>query len=379
MGGAEHSLALLLANLPSWIEPSALVFGDGHFAASLRRDGIPVDVVEVPHAVSSVRRERFGIANVMPALSAISRLRQVIGARRPDVVHTNTVKALVLGAVAARTTGTPCVIHARDILTGNARRLVATIGASCSTERIAISRAVEASLGLGRTTVIPNPLDLRSYRNLPAQNGARRELGLPEGVPLVGMVGRINRWKGHATFLDVAIEVARVSDAHFAIVGDAMFRDADFVGELHERIARSGFADRFHMVPWQSDVRVAYAALDVHCNASVREPFGRTTIEAAAAGIPTVCFDDGGAPEAMAGDESGCTVPAGDVAAFAAAVLRYVADADLRARAAIAARRHARTFDASLHAARVADVLRRVGARADVALPRKAEASPPAA
>jgi len=67
-----------------------------------------------------------------------------------------------------------------------------------------------------------------------------------------------------------------------------MFRDADFADELHALVTDYDLTERVHFVPWLDDPRPAYAALDVNANTSRAEPFGRTIIEAAACGVPTL-------------------------------------------------------------------------------------------
>ena len=78
-----------------------------------------------------------------------------------------------------------------------------------------------------------------------------------------------------------------------------MFRDADYADELRAFSAAHGLDDRVHFVPWLDDVRLAYAASDVNVNCADDEPFGRTLIEAAACGVPSVAFAGGGTGEAL--------------------------------------------------------------------------------
>jgi glycosyltransferase involved in cell wall biosynthesis len=185
-------------------------------------------------------------------------------------------------------------------------------------------------------------------------------LGIPiDDVPLIGIVGRINRWKGHDRFLRIVAAVNRVVPIRCAIVGEARFRDADFVPELHALAAQLGIADRTSFVPWLADPRLAYAALDVHCNCSEREPFGRSIVEAAAASVPTVAFDDGGAADIIDDGVDGALVPAGNIDAFTDGVLRLVRDRSLRDRTGNAARLASTRFAAPSHAQLVAEVLRR--------------------
>ncbi len=362
-GGAEHSLALLIQHLPSDIEPAAVLFSEGAYAQRLRSMGIPVSVVVPPAAVTSSTRERPRARACIGVAETIARVATELRRMRVDLVHTNTIKAHLIGAPAARAAGLPCVVHLRDILDGVGRLALSTVARCFTQERIAISSAVSQCYALPRTTVIANPLALETYHALPSRSSARALLGIPDdGRPLFGIVGRINRWKGHDHFLRAVAFAAARSNIRCAIVGEARFRDADFLPELQSLAGELGLEERTTFVPWVDDPRVIFAALDVHCNCSDREPFGRTTVEAAAAGVPTIAFDDGGAPDLIDDGISGFLVPAGDEEAFGRAILTYARDPGARASAGLAARTASKRFQAPLHATRVAGILRRCAA-----------------
>jgi glycosyltransferase involved in cell wall biosynthesis len=356
-GGAEESLALLLQHLPSTIEPSVVTFTEGRYAQRLREAGLDVTTVPIGGPIAVTTRERPSLRAGAAVPLAALRLATHLAEQKVDVVHTNTMKAHLIGGVAAKMLGRPSVIHLRDIVEGNARRVVALTARACTRRRIAISRAVADCYALPGTIVVENPLDLVAYDRLEAAAPAREQLSLPAGVPLVAIVGRINRWKGHDRFLRAAAFTAARTDAHFLIAGEARFRDADFVPELHALVTALGLDGRVTFLPWIDDPRVLYAAIDLHVNCATREPFGRTTIEAAAAGVPTVCFDDSGVSEFISSGTSALVVPAGDEAALADAMTAYVASPELRRRAGLAARVWARRFDARTHAERVARIL----------------------
>lgn len=358
-GGAEESLALLLRYLPPDIDPRVVVFDDGAFADRLRSWGIDVSCVKIASSAAEATRERAGYAAAWAAAPAVPRLAALFRSQHVDVVHTNTVKAHFIGGAAARFAGIPSVVHFRDLLEGRARAFARLAGRSCSTQRIAITQAVSAWYGLDRTSVVDEPLDLARYVGPRLRAEARARLGLPADPPIVAIVGRINRWKGHDRFVRAAALVAARTDAHFAIVGAPVFRDADFAEELRALTARLGIGDRVTFVPWTDDVDDVYAAIDVHCNCSTREPFGRTTVEAAVAGVPTVCFADGGAAEAIVDGRTGVAVPRGNVRAFAQAVERYVLDPVLRRGDGERGRAYVARYDARRHAENVAAIIRR--------------------
>jgi glycosyltransferase involved in cell wall biosynthesis len=360
-GGAEESLSLFLRNLPSDIEPQVVVFEDGEFAQRLRSYGLPTHVIEIPQQLRAVTREKPSAAGTLALPRVIRAVSRFLAKERIDLVHTNTMKAHLIAAPAARLLGIPSVMHMRDMVEGASRVALRAVAQTCSGERIAISHALSRWYGMSRTTVIPNPVDLSRFSQVPKRVDARRMLGVPlDDAPLIGIVGRINRWKGHDRFLRAAANVHARRPIRCVVVGEARFRDADFVPELHVLARELGIADRTTFVPWLEDPRTAYAALDVHCNCSEREPFGRSIIEAAAAGVPTVAFDDGGAVDIIHDGEDGRIIAAGDSDAFADAVFALISDDPARREeTARAARVRSARFAAPEHARLVSAVLRR--------------------
>jgi glycosyltransferase involved in cell wall biosynthesis len=362
-GGAEESLTLLLKHLPDDIEPSLVFFEDGEFAQRMRDTGYQTTIAAMPDNLRAVPRERPSSTAILGMPAAIAALARVLGSLKVDVVHTNTVKAHLIAGPAARLRGLRTIMHLRDMVEGSSRTVLRSVALSCSKERIAISRALARWYAMPHTTVISNPVELSAYDAMPDKAASRERLGIPlDDVPLVGIVGRINRWKGHDRFLRVIAAVNAAHPVRCAIIGEARFRDADFVPELHQLAADLGISDRTTFVPWLDDPRSAYAALDVHCNCSEREPFGRSIVEAAAAGVPTVAFDDGGAADIIRDDVDGRLIRAGDDDAFARAVSDYVRDAQRRRSAGEAAREGSQRFAAATHAATVAQILRRCAA-----------------
>jgi glycosyltransferase involved in cell wall biosynthesis len=361
-GGAEETLATFLENARPGLVAHAILFEDGAFADRLRRLGTVVDVLDVPAAMSASTREWVRLAGALHvpriALATAALLRR----RRIQLGYTNSMKAHFVGAMATRAAGIPCVMHFHDIIGGAglaALRAAATFG---SRERIACSQMVSRTIGVGVTSVIYGPVELAAYATLPERRAARARLGLPLDVSIVAIVGRINRWKGHDRFLRIAARVNAQIEAHFAIVGAPIFRDADFLPELHALADTLGVRERVTFVPWLDDVREIYAACDVNANCSTREPFGRAVVEAAACGVPTVCFDDSGAAETIVDGVTGCTIAAGDEAAFAAAIVDLLSSPSKHVRMSAAARAATSRFDAADIAEQMSVVIRRSAA-----------------
>lgn len=154
----------------------------------------------------------------------------------------------------------------------------------------------------------------------------RRELGATDTGPLVVMVGRVTRWKGHAVLVEAAARLKNHGDLRLAFVGGG---SEALVAELERDIARLGLEGRITFTGSRRDIPAILAAADLAVSASTDpEAFGRAAIEAQAMGTPMIATDHGGSRETVLPGETGWLVPPGDVSALAAALEEALADPD---------------------------------------------------
>jgi glycosyltransferase involved in cell wall biosynthesis len=366
--GGERSLEAYLCRVPNDIDPHVFLFEEGAYAQRVRDLNIPVYVVPASPRLMSVSRADIRPSYAWDGIRQALRLRKLLKSVDVDVVVTNSMKAHIVGAIAARLCGIPVVTWLKELPEGFALTLIRAVSRICATERIGCSRAVIRQLGLPRSTALVPPLDLATYGPAPPAETAKATLGLPPEKLIFSIVGRIARIKGQDRFLRAAACVcaSRISNVHFAIVGSPTFpQDHAFVPELAELTAQLGIAERVSFIPWLEDPRVAYAASDLICNASSAEGFGRTSVEAALYGVPVLCFDDGGAGEAVLPAVTGTVVPAGDIEAFAAAMVAYASDPVALRRAGAAARVYAQRHDADQLATPFFEIIRRAASKRD--------------
>jgi glycosyltransferase involved in cell wall biosynthesis len=181
--------------------------------------------------------------------------------------------------------------------------------------------------------------------------------------PIAAVIGRINRWKGLDRFLQAVATVNESVRLRALIVGSTVFRDTELLPELHALCAKLDIAHLVTFLDWVEDTRAVYAAVDINVNASYREPFGRTIIEAAASGIPSICFDDSGVSETMVCGKTGLVLDSTDEGALARALRSYAIDHEMRRTSGEAARVWSRRFDARQHADRISAILRAATSR----------------
>jgi glycosyltransferase involved in cell wall biosynthesis len=268
--------------------------------------------------------------------AAIARINAVIGAFRPQIVHTHKAKAGLLGRLAAWSRRVPVTVHTfhGHLLHGyfspaKTRAVVAVERglARPTTALVAVGDRVRDELlaaGIGQRhqySVVPPGVDLGPLPDPPA---ARRALGLPPAGPIVTFVGRLTAVKRPERFVDLAIAVARSHpDACFAIAGDGELAD-----EIRSRARPLG--RRMVFLGWRGDVEAVYSASDLVVLTSDNEGMPVSLIEAAASGTPAVTTRVGSAPEVVADGVTGYVTDK-DPRALAMAVARLLDDSPLRA------------------------------------------------
>ena len=194
-------------------------------------------------------------------------------------------------------------------------------------------------------------LDRYDPARLPTPTEARTKLGLPTEGPLIGIVGRLQRWKGMHILVDAMPEVLnKYPDAHAVIVGGAHAFEPEYESFLQKHIADKGLQERVLMVGLQKNVPEWMQAMDVFVHASDNEPFGMVIIEAMALGKPVIATDSGGPTEIITPGVDGLLTPYGDAPRLAEAILRYLEEPVFRNQVSQAAQRRAPEFSVERYA-----------------------------
>jgi len=294
------------------------------------------------------------------AVGRIAGLAEKVGA---DVLLSWMPKAHFYGGVAAAWAGRPAVWYQHGApKLGWMDQLLTLLPAhsvlTCS-HHVA---EMQTALRPRRDTHVIHPcvdLDRFDPDSLPSLGDARRRLGLPEEGPLVGIVGRLQRWKGIHTFVDALPRLLDSHpDAHGVIVGGRHSLEPEYDAHIDRRIADRGLQDRVFKVGYQSNVPTWMQAMDVVVHASDAEPFGMVIIEAMALGKPVVAGADGGPREIITEGEDGLTAPFEAPDALARRLTYLLDHPDEARRMGRAARERAQEFSAQDFAERFTSTLR---------------------
>ena len=279
---------------------------------------------------------------------AYRQLRSLIRHLRPDVVHTHTTKAGLVGRLAAWREGVPAVVHTYHghLLQGYLGR-AQTTGVRVAERQLAARSDVLLSVGsrvrddlLAAGIGTPEqyvvvPPGVRP----PAEHDraeARAALDLDADTEVVAFVARVSDSKRPDRLVAVADEVARTHpDAVFLVAGGAT---ADDLARLRAQVQRANV----RWLGWVGDVGQIYAAADLVLLTSDTEGMPVSLIEAGMCGRACVATDVDSVGEVVLDGRTGRVVPV-EVDALAAAVVELLEDPERRARFGEAARVHTRS------------------------------------
>lgn len=202
---------------------------------------------------------------------------------------------------------------------------------------------------------------LEKFESVRAESPAalRVRFGLPVRGPLIGIVGRLQRWKGMHTCIEAMPAVrARHGDAHLVIVGGAHDTEPGYGDELRALARAKGVEGAVTFAGYQADVPHWMQAMDIVVHASDREPFGIVVIEAMALAKPVIAGAAGGPAEIITDGQDGLLAPFGDAPALAKAITRFLDDPAFAHRCGEAAHTRAQDFSAPHYAMRLVDAIR---------------------
>ncbi len=274
--------------------------------------------------------------------------RSLVGLLRyehPDIVHTHSGKAGILGRFAARRAGVPVIIHTihgpsfgpfqgavANTVFRSAERAAARVTTHFVTVAGAMTRQyLAAGIGLpDQFTRIFSGFDLAPF--LAARNDLeiRARYGIGPEDFVIGKIARLFKLKGHDDLLAAATSIIKaVPHARFLLVGGGEWRR-----RFENLVAGLGLSRHFvfaGLVP-PADVPSLIGIMDLLVHLSRREGLARALPQALAAGKPVIAYDLDGANEVCLDQETGFLVEPGNRHQFSARVIELARDAELRSR-----------------------------------------------
>jgi glycosyltransferase involved in cell wall biosynthesis len=349
LGGAQENTLLTCEGLlRDYGDEVLLVTGpplgpEGSLLDRARANRVPLAIVP------SLRR------SIHPWRDSVSyrELKRAVREFKPDVVHTHSAKAGMLGRAAAWKLGVPAVVHGvhgapfypyqnplvhrfyRACERWAARRCHAFISVADAMTDLMVSAGVAAR---ERFTTIYSGMETEPFlRAAEHRLRVRRELGYADGQIVVGKIARLFHLKGHQDVIAAAERLAaRHPAVRFLFVGDGILKQP-----LQARIAAAGLTDRFQFTGLVPPERIPelIGAMDVVVHASLREGLARVLPQGLIAGKPVVSYDVDGAREVVVSGQTGYLLPPRDVDGLVGALDELIADPALRDRLGAEGRR----------------------------------------
>jgi glycosyltransferase involved in cell wall biosynthesis len=298
-------------------------------------DSARVDGVRIIHLPSLVRR-----ISPLYDMRALYDLVRIIRSERPDVVHTHTSKAGILGRLAAKIAKVPIIVHTAHghVFFGHfgpvlskiflwIERLIAPL-----TDRVVALTAGESKdytdLDLyprEKLVKIHSGVDVDKFKQVAV--GAvekKRSLGLEQKGPVVGFIGWLLPIKGPMHLLKAMENIWQDhEDANLVFIGKG-----DLDVDLRAEALKASANGRVNFLGWRSDIDEIMPVFDIFVLPSLNEGMGRVLVEAMAAGKPIVASNVGGIPDLVQHGHNGLLVPPGDEKALAAAIRQLIDDPD---------------------------------------------------
>ncbi len=265
-------------------------------------------------------------------LLLIARLRSILRAERPDLVHLHSRRgADVLGGIAARLVGVPAIVSRR--VDNPEPRWQVAVKYRLHSHVVTISEAIRqvllaAGLPSEKVTCVPSAVDSELYRPQPECGWFRQAFALTRGERTVGMVAQFIPRKGHRVLLEAIPQVLHQHPrTRFLLFGRGPQQSA-----IRRCAERQGWARRVVFAGFRDDLPRILPCLDLLVHPALLEGLGVSLLQAAACGLPVVASRVGGIPEIVRSGENGELVAPGDAGRLAAAISRLLANRELAAR-----------------------------------------------
>ena len=333
LGGAQKVTLMTLERLPREQYQLGLATGPEGLLVDWANQIPDIHRVWIPSLIREVRP--------VQDLLAFLGLWRLFRRERPDIVHTHSSKAGILGRWAARLAGVPVIFHTahgfgfNDFQRPLVRKVyvwLERVTSKITTKLVVVSYA-NAEKGEksgvfkhGDWVLCRDAISVKEFMQPGPRKTQLRAWGVPEDKVIVGMVACFKPQKAPVDFVKVAARVLQETDrVHFVMAGDGELR-----AEIEQAIREAGIESSITLLGWHKDMPEFYRNLDVVVLTSLWEGLPCVFSEAMAGELPIVATNVDGAREAIRDGENGYLHEPHDIEGMARSVLLLAGDGQLR-------------------------------------------------
>lgn len=307
MYGADKVMLDLIKRLDkSKFQPLVILPTEGVLVDALKDEGVNVMVMPYP----IMRRKYFNLKGVIQygfnLIKYINKITSIAKEYHIDLIHTNTAATLEGGFV-SRKLHVPHLWSIHEIIVSPkimytvTSKLIAKYSSIAITDSKAVKDHLDASgyFQPDAVKVIYNGVDSKRFKPENDCDYLYDEWKIPPNARIIGMMGRVNSWKGQGDFLKAAnIIMAKYSDVYTVFVGAAFEGEEWREKELADAIAQSPYKNRIINKGYRTDSERIYKLYDVFVLPSTNpDPLPTVVLEAMATGKPIVGYKHGGVCE----------------------------------------------------------------------------------
>jgi glycosyltransferase involved in cell wall biosynthesis len=316
----------------------------------LARDGYKVELIcgtggrLIPEAESlgiSVHELADLVRPLTPSqdLRALCQIYRLCRMRGYSIVHTHSVKAGLLGRLAARLAGVPTIVHtihgAPFVLGNDLRSRIyffyerfigyLTCRVVCVGEVLRREVAGWKVLPEHKLTTIYSGIELSAYAPQCSADAMKQKLRADRAWPIVGCIGRLSEQKAQSDLVEaIALLKPKYPEILLLLAGDGELRS-----QLEQQISKLELTGNVWLLGERDDIADLLSVFEVYAMSSRWEGVGRALTEAMYAGLPVVATAVNGVTELVIDGQTGILVPPANSARIAAAVDRLVSDRTL--------------------------------------------------
>lgn len=321
MYGADKVLLELVKGLDkSKYNPIVILPNEGVLVDALRKEGIETEVVPYP----ILRRKYFNPKGILRYISSYKKyskqIVKMVKKRNINLIHVNTT-AVLEGIYLKKVLKVPIVWHIHEILLKPKLmfHFLSCLVGRYSDSVVAVSKAVREHLCHSRfikddkVTVIYNGIDNDDFHPGKDTDYLKQELNIPQDSLVIGMIGRVNAWKGQGDFLEAVEPILAEHEDVYAVMVGGVFEGEEWrMDELKSKISQSPYKNRIVIEDFRKDTPYIHNLFDIFVLPSTNpDPLPTVVLEAMASGRPVISYNHGGAMEMVENGFNGLFAEAG--------------------------------------------------------------------